>query len=92
MEKISDLKGRSVVTADGKTVGRLADLSIDEHSWRVAAVVIDVDPQVASLFGVKKKLLKSPRVRISADKVEHVADVIKLRDELSQLKVEMHGG
>ena len=92
MEKISDLKGRSVVTADGNTVGRLADISIDEHSWRVAALVIDVDPQVASMFGVKKKLLKSPRVKISAEKVELVADVIKLRDDLSKLKVEMHGG
>jgi sporulation protein YlmC with PRC-barrel domain len=89
MDKVTDLKGKSVLTADGKTVGTLADLSIDEHTWKIAHIVIDVDPQVASLFGVKKKLLKTPRVKISTDKVEHMADVIKLRENLSHLKVEL---
>lgn len=90
MDKITDLKGKSVLTADGKNVGTLADLSIDEHTWKITSLVVDVDPAVAALFGVKKKLLKSPRVKISTDKVEHLADVVKLRDELSHLKVELH--
>jgi sporulation protein YlmC with PRC-barrel domain len=89
MDKISDLKGKTVLTADGKTVGTLADLSIDERTWRIGALVIEVDAGVASLFGVKKRLLKAPRVKIGVDKVEHLADIIKLRDELAHLKVEM---
>lgn len=92
MEKLSDLKGKAVVTLDGKSVGRLADLSIDDMSWKVASLVVDVDPAIATVFGVKKKLLQAPKVRIGADKVEHVADVIKLRESLQQLKVELHGG
>ena len=90
MDKITDLKGKAVLTTDGKAVGTLADLSIDEQSWKVTSIVVEVDPSVASLFGVKKKLLKSPRVKISTEKVEHMADVIKLRDELAHLKVELH--
>ena len=89
MEKISDLKGKTILTADGKTVGTLSDLSIDEHSWTIGAIVVDVDPAIASLFGVKKRLLKTPRVKISVDKIEHLADVVKLRDNLGHLKVEM---
>jgi sporulation protein YlmC with PRC-barrel domain len=92
VEKISDLKGKSIVTADGKSVGKLLDVSIDERSWRVSAIIVDVEPTLASLFGVKKKLLKAPRVRIASEKVEHVGDVVKLRDELQQLKVELHTG
>lgn len=92
MEKISDLRGKAIVTADGKSVGKVTDLSIDERSWRVAAIIVDVEPSLASLFGVKKKLLKSPRVKIASEKVEHVGDVVKLRDELQQLKVELHHG
>ncbi len=65
--------------------------TVDERSWRVAALVVDVEASLASLFGVKKKLLKSPRVLIAAEKVEHVGDVVKLREELQQLKVELHG-
>jgi sporulation protein YlmC with PRC-barrel domain len=91
MEKITDLKGKGVITADGKTVGRLADLVIDEHNWQVVAAVVEVDPAVASLFGVKKRLLKAPRVKIAAVKIEHVADVITLRENLDQLKVELQG-
>lgn len=90
MEKISDIKGKMILTADGKTVGTVADLSIDENSWKIAALVVDVDPAVASLFGVKKKLLKAPRVKIATEKVEHLADVVKLRDALAHLKVELH--
>ncbi len=90
MDKISDLKGKMVLTADGKTVGILADLSIDEHSWKIGALVVEVDASVALLFNVKKRLLKAPRVKIATEKVEHLADVIKLRDELAHLKVELH--
>lgn len=90
MEKLSELKGKEVVTADGKSVGKVSDLAIDERSWNVAALVVEVDPQVASLFGVKKKLLKAPKVNIAAEHVEHLADVVKLREDLAQLKVELH--
>jgi len=89
MEKISDLKGKTILTADGKVVGTLADLSIDEHSWVIGSIVVDVDAGVAALFGVKKRLLKAPRVKISVDKIEHLADVVKLRENLGTLKVEM---
>lgn len=58
----------------------------------MAAIIVDVEPSLASLFGVKKKLLKSPRVQIASEKVEHVGDVVKLRDDLQQLKVELHHG
>ncbi len=92
MEKISDLKGKAIITADGKSVGKLVDVSIDERSWRVRSIIVDVEPSLASLFGVKKGLLKSPLVRIAAETVEHVGDVVKLREELDQLKVELHGG
>ena len=90
MDKITDLRGKPVLTADGKNVGALADLSIDEHTWKITSIVVEVDPAVASLFGVKKKLLKAARVKISTEKVEHMADVIKLRDELAHLKVELN--
>lgn len=91
LEKISDLRGKEVITADGKSVGRLTDLAIDERSWAVKALIVDVESSLASLFGVKKKLLKSPRVRITSDKVEHIGDVVKLREDLQHLKVELHG-
>jgi sporulation protein YlmC with PRC-barrel domain len=90
MDKITDLRGKAVLTADGKNVGTLADLSVDEHTWHINSLVVEVDPAVASLFGVKKKLLKAARVKISTDKVEHLADVVKLRDALANLKVELH--
>jgi sporulation protein YlmC with PRC-barrel domain len=90
MEKLSDIKGKSVISADGKTVGKLADLALDERAWSVAAIVVEVDPAVASLFGVKRKLLRAPRVNIAADRVEVVSDVIKLRENLADLKVELH--
>ncbi len=90
MDKITDLKGKAVLTADGKNVGTLVDLTVDEHSWRISALVIEVDPAVASLFNVKKKLLKAPRVKIATEKVEHLSDVVKLRDVLAALKVELN--
>jgi len=90
MEKLTALKGKEVITADGKSVGKVADVAIDERNWVVDAIVVEVDPGVASLFGVKKRLLKAPRVNISADRVEHMADVVKLRDNIAELKVELH--
>ena len=90
MDKITDLKGKAVLTSDGKNVGTLADLAIDEHTWRITSIVVEVDPAVSAIFGVKKKLLKAARVKISTDKVEHLADVVKLRETLGELKVELH--
>jgi sporulation protein YlmC with PRC-barrel domain len=92
VEKISDLKGKAIITADGKSVGELVDVSIDERSWRVVSIIVDVEPSLASLFGVGMKLLKSPLVRIAAGTVEHVGDVVKLAVELDQLEVEPRGG
>jgi len=91
VEKISDLKGKSIISADGKSVGRLVDLSIDEVKWRVTSMVVEVEPALAALFGAKKKLLKAPRVKIGVDKVELIGDVVKLHDNLQDLKVELHG-
>src|SRR3989304_8004414 len=79
MDKISDLKGKRVLTADGKTVGTLADFSIDEHSWKITALVVEVDASVASLFNVKKKVLDASPVQIAAEKAEHLADILNRR-------------
>jgi len=58
--RLSDenLRGRTVIAADGQAIGEVAALFLDSDAWRVESLQIKLRKDVADQLGASRSLLK----------------------------------
>ncbi len=81
-----DLKGKSVVAKDGRTVGKVEGCQLDFDLWRVVSIRVRVARAMVGPLGLKKPLLGSATLDVRVDSVEGVADVVVLRLTVEELR------
>ena len=81
-----DLKGKSVVAKDGRTVGKVEGCQLDFDLWRVVSIRVRVARAMVGPLGLKKPLLGSATIDVRVDSVEGVADVVVLRLTVEELR------
>lgn len=75
-----------VVTMDGKYLGKLNDISVNENSKEIVMVQIEIQKKAAKEMGVEVKILSSPTIWISRGDVKAIEDVVLLNEEVGHLK------
>ena len=81
----SELLGRHVIGEEGWKIGEVKDLVVDTGPWQVKALDVQLFPNIAEEFGMKK-VLRGTRVAIGVDHVKSVADTVLLKISKAQLK------
>lgn len=78
--QISDenLRGRTVVAADGQAVGEVASLFIDTSTWTVLALQIKLSKPAAEQLGASRSLLHAATFELPVRLVQSVADAVLL--------------
>jgi sporulation protein YlmC with PRC-barrel domain len=82
---LGGLKDRSVVGAEGRLVGTLVDVEI-EDDMRVSGVVLRLEGSAVEDLGLKKPLWRSAHVLLPASFVSSVTDVILLNATIAQIE------
>ncbi len=77
--------GLEVLSSDAKLIGTVEGVNVDTENWRCGAVRIIVNKGVEQGLGVKKPLFGAARVAFAPERIETVADVVKLKDPLAKL-------
>ena len=88
--RLSDenLRGRTVIAADGQAIGDIAAIFIDSTAWRVEALQVKLRNNVADQLGATRGMFHAGTLEIPISMVQSVGDAIILSvaaDELRQV-------
>ncbi len=78
--RLSDdnLRGRTVIAADGHAVGEIATLFLDSSTWTVEALLIELRKEVADQIGAPRSLFRAGTVEVPVRLVQSVGDAVVL--------------
>jgi sporulation protein YlmC with PRC-barrel domain len=80
MTQVSDehFRGRSVIAADGHTIGEVAALFIDTSTWTIVALQIKLQKATAEQIGATRGLLRAATLELPVRLVQSVGDAVLL--------------
>lgn len=78
--QISDeqLRGRTVITADGQAIGEVATLLIDTSSWVVVVLQVKLRKAAAEQLGASRGILHAATLDLPIRMVQSVGDAVLL--------------
>jgi sporulation protein YlmC with PRC-barrel domain len=88
--RLSDenLRGRTVIAADGQAIGEIAALFLDSGAWRVESLQIKLRKQVADQLGATRGIFHAGTLELPIRMVQSVGDAVVLSvatDELREI-------
>ena len=85
---ISDeqLRGRTVIAADGQAIGEVAALFLDTSTWTISALQIKLNKAVAEQIGATRGLLRAATLELPVRLVQSVGDAVVLSVPTTELK------
>ena len=78
--QISDenLRGRTVVAADGQAIGEVDAVFIDTSAWTVASLQIKLSKTAAEHLGASRSLLHAATIELPVRVIQSVGDTVLL--------------
>jgi len=85
--RLSDgnLKGRSVISAEGQVIGEVSGVLLDSSTWSVEALQIKLGKEIADRLGVDRTVFRAGALEIPVRMVQAVGDTVVLSIAVSGL-------
>ena len=80
------LNGRTVVSADGKVVGSIAELYISTSEWRIEAIRVDLRNDIADRIGANRTIFHRGTIELPVNLIQSVSDAVVLNVDVEQLR------
>ena len=86
--RLSDenLKGRTVIAADGQAIGEIASLFLDSEGWRVEAIQVALRKETADRLGAPRSIFHGGTVEIPVHLIQSVGDTVVLSTPVDGLR------
>lgn len=86
--RISDknLRGRTVISADGQAIGEVADLLIDSDDWHVALLQVKLRKGVADQIGAPRGRFSAGTLDLPVSMIQSVGDAVVLSVPAHELR------
>ena len=93
--RLSDenLRGRTVIGADGQAVGEVAAIFLDASAWRVESLKVKLRKEIADRLGASRTMFHAGALEIPVSMVQSISDAIVLAvnvDGLRQVLPDTH--
>jgi sporulation protein YlmC with PRC-barrel domain len=72
------LRGRTVISADGQAIGEVAALFFDTSTWMIASLQVKLNKASAEQLGLSHGLLRAATLEVSVRMVQSVGDAVVL--------------
>jgi len=78
--RLSDdnIRGRTVISADGQAIGAVTALFVDPTSWRVESVSVELQKDIADRVGASRSLFRRGVIEIPVALIQSVGDTVLL--------------
>ncbi|WP_437531816.1 PRC-barrel domain-containing protein [Sorangium sp. So ce726] len=80
-----DVRGHSVVDAQGSVIGEVEQLYLDSDSFKLAGVRVKLRSEVADALGVQRSLLHAGFLDVPAEAIQSLGQAVVLRTEARSL-------
>jgi sporulation protein YlmC with PRC-barrel domain len=81
-----DLRGRTVIAADGQAIGEIASVFLDSDTWRVESLQVKLRKDVADQLGATRGLFHAGTLELPIRMVQSVGDAIVLSVAAPELR------
>jgi sporulation protein YlmC with PRC-barrel domain len=91
--RLSDenLRGRTVIAADGQAIGEIAALFLDSDSWRVESLQVKLRNEVADQLGATRGMFHAGTLEMPIRMVQSVGDAVVLSVAARELRQVLPG-
>lgn len=91
--RLSDdnLRGRTVIAADGLAVGEISTLFLDSEAWRVESIQVRLRKDVADRLGADRSWFHASALEIPTSMIQSVGDAVVLSVAVDQLRQVLPG-
>jgi sporulation protein YlmC with PRC-barrel domain len=89
--RLSDesLRGRTVICADGKAIGAIAELFISSTDWHVESIRIELHKDIADRIGANRTVFHRGTIELPVGFIQSVSDTVVLSVDVEKLR-EVH--
>jgi sporulation protein YlmC with PRC-barrel domain len=82
----NDIRGRTVISADGRALGSIQELFISVADWRIEAIRIELHGDIADQIGAKKTMFHRATIELPISLVQSVSDAVVLTVDVEHLR------
>ena len=82
----NNLRGRTVIAADGQAIGEVAALFLDSDAWRVESLQVKLRNEVADQLGAARSMFHAGTLEIPIRMVQSVGDAVVLSVAAHELR------
>jgi sporulation protein YlmC with PRC-barrel domain len=78
--RLSDenIRGRTVIAADGQVVGEITALFLESDAWRVESLQVKLGKDIADQIGADRSIFHAGTLEIPVRKIQSVGDTVVL--------------
>jgi sporulation protein YlmC with PRC-barrel domain len=91
--RLSDenLRGRTVIAADGQTTGEIAALFLDSDEWRIESLQVKLRKEVADQLGATRGMFHAGTLEMPIRMIQSVGDAVVLSVATQELRQVLPG-
>jgi len=91
--RLSDenLRGRTVIAADGQAIGEIAAIFLDSDAWRVESLQVKLRNDVADQLGATRGMFHAGTLEMPIRMVQSVGDAVVLSVAAQELRQVLPG-
>src|SRR4051794_27443929 len=91
--RLSDenLRGRTVIAADGLAIGEIGALFLDSDEWRVESLQVKLRKEVADRLGADRGMFHAGALEIPIQMIQSVGDAVVLAVAVEELRQVLPG-
>lgn len=83
-----ELRGKRVVSQDGRVVGEIDSLQLDVESWKVLSIGVKVRKDVLDKLSLRRPFIGTQVIRISAAQISGASDTVVLKPPFADVTFE----
>lgn len=82
----SNIRGRTVISADGTAVGTITELFISAAEWRIEAIAIELHKDVADRIGAARTMFRHATLELPVTVIQSMSDTVVLTVDVEHLR------
>lgn len=84
-----NLRGLTVISADGTAIGSVAELFVSSSDWRVESIRVELRKDIADRIGADRTMFHRGSIELPVAFIQSVSDAVVLSIDVEKLR-EVH--